>query len=115
MTEPAVVGHQETCSLLDLPQPVLVHMLSYLDVVNLCNAARTCQQLHALASSDSLWPHAPQDGPLTRCAKAALASVLHLPPQVSYAVGCVLLKEHAFLLLLKSTPYAAFLALATGN
>ena len=42
-------------SLVFLPDNVLLHVLSYLDVVSLVRVSRTCRRVHQLFSDETLW------------------------------------------------------------
>lgn len=70
--------------LLDLPDAIVLDVLSRLrdDMVALCSAARACRTMQRLASRQSLWPGHHAEGCALVAARLALASVLHLPPQV---------------------------------
>lgn len=68
--------------LLDLPNPLLLCILQWLDPQSLCYVSRACTLLSKIAAHPSLWPHFKDDGCAVWDVRCTLARILRLPPQV---------------------------------
>jgi hypothetical protein len=71
-------------SLTDLPNHVLLNVLSQLDLPSLCSCSRSCTLLSKMAAHPSLpiWQSFKHDGWVLWDVRCTLARILRLPPQV---------------------------------
>lgn len=71
-------------SLTDLPNHVLLNILSQLDLPSLCSCSRSCALLSKMAAHPSLpaWQNFKNDGWVLWDVRCTLARILRLPPQV---------------------------------
>jgi hypothetical protein len=78
------LGQTGVASLTDLPNHVLLNVLSQLDLPSLCSCSRSCTLLSKMAAHPSLpaWQNFKHDGWVLWDVRCTLARILRLPPQV---------------------------------